>query len=60
MLRYVKVNGEWIDSLSELKHNHLTYIVIDGKVHCIYDDNGESVIGLLEDESDDRPNEENM
>ena len=52
MLRHIRVNNQWIDTLKELKENHKTYIVIDGSVICIHSDNTESYIGTLQEERD--------
>lgn len=52
MSRYVKVNNKWIDTLIELKENHIAYIVIDGYVIAICEDGSEDTVGRLEEESD--------
>lgn len=53
MKRYIKVNGNWIDTLTEQREKHLTYIVIDGYVSLIDEEGNEDLIGQLEDETDD-------
>lgn len=50
MLRYIKVNGQWIDTLEALKTG-ITYLVIDGDVIIIYTDRDEYV-GKLQGERD--------
>ena len=53
MKRYIKVNGNWIDTLTEQREKHHTYIVIDEYVSLIDEEGNEDVIGQLEDETDD-------
>lgn len=53
MLRFIKVNGNWIDTLVEQREKHHTYIVIDEYVLLIDEEGNEDLIGQLEDESDD-------
>lgn len=48
MKRYLKVKGQWIDTLEALK-NGICYIVINNKVMDAYTD---YEIGTLEDETD--------
>ena len=52
MLRYIKVNDAWLDTLRELRDNHIVYLVIDGYVTAIYEDGTEDVIGVYQGESD--------
>lgn len=52
MLRYIKVNNQWIDTLEALKTERLVYMVIDGSVITIADDGTESYIGKLQGERD--------
>ncbi len=52
MLRYLKVNNEWIDTLEQCKIG-CYYFVIDGKVSYLSDETmTEYEIGALEDEKD--------
>ena len=53
MKRYIKVNGNWIDALTEQLEKHHTYIVIDEYVSLIDEEGNEDLIGQLEDETDD-------
>ena len=53
MMRYIKVNNRWIDTLSEQRDFHVIYMVIDNKVHAIIDNGDETITGLLQDESDE-------
>ncbi len=53
MKRYIKVNGNWIDTLTEQLEKHHTYIVIDEYVSLIDEEGNEDLIGQLEDETDD-------
>ena len=53
MKRYIKVNGNWIDTLTEQREKHRTYIVIDEYVSLIDEEGNEDLIGQLEDETDD-------
>lgn len=48
MLRYIKVNNKWIDTLVELRDNHICYMVIDGIVLTDTDE----YIGVLQEEKD--------
>ena len=48
MKRYIKVNGQWIDTLQALKDG-ICYLIINNKVIDAYTD---TQIGTLEDESD--------
>lgn len=50
MLRYIKTNGQWIDTLEALKQGK-AYSVIDGNVIVIHTDRDEYV-GKLEEERD--------
>lgn len=50
MLRYIKVNDKWIDTLEALKSGK-TYAVIDGNVIVIHTDRDEYV-GRLQEERD--------
>lgn len=50
MLRYIKVNGQWIDTLEALKTGK-AYTVIDGNVIVIHTDHDEYV-GKLQEERD--------
>jgi len=52
MLRYIKVNDQWLDTLIEQKEKHRVFMVIDNKVYCLNEDNSECEIGCLEDEKD--------
>ena len=52
MLRYLKVNNEWIDTLEQCKIGYY-YFVIDGKISYLSDETmTEHEIGTLEDEKD--------
>ena len=53
MKRYIKVNGNWIDTLTEQREKRRTYIVIDEYVSLIDEEGNEDLIGQLEDETDD-------
>ena len=53
MLRYIRCNNKWIDTLAELRDNHDTYIIIDGLVIRIDISGIETVLGKLEGESDE-------
>lgn len=53
MLRYIKVNGDWVDTLREQVENHKTYIIIDEYVYVIYDDGTEDCVGRFEGETDE-------
>jgi len=50
MKRYIKVNGQWIDTLKEQKAGNI-YFIIKGYVSC-YTGDDEYEIGVLEDETD--------
>lgn len=52
MLRYIKVNNQWIDTLEALKTERLVYMVIDGSVITIADDGTELYVGKLQGERD--------
>lgn len=52
MLRYIKVNGSWIDTLLEQLEKHRMYIIIDEYVSIIDEEGNEDLIGKLEEESD--------
>ena len=52
MLRYIKTNDIWIDTLSAQRDFGITYIVIDGKVISISKDNEETVVGEFQDEKE--------
>lgn len=52
MLRYIKVNGNWIDTLLEQLEKHHMYIIIDEYVSVIDEEGNEDLIGKLEEESD--------
>lgn len=52
MLRYIKVNDQWIDTLEALKTERLVYMVIDSNVITIDDKNNEVYIGRLQGERD--------
>lgn len=52
MLRYIKVNDNWIDTLKEQLENNKTYMLIDKYVYVIYEDGTEDCEGELEDERD--------
>lgn len=49
MLRYIKVNNKWIDTLVEQRDNHITYLVIEGKVINVDTD---EILGKLQEEKD--------
>ena len=52
MKRYIKVNGQWIDTLKEQKAGYY-YFIIKGYVSYYSDETGcEYEIGVLEDETD--------
>ena len=52
MKRYIKVKGQWIDTLEQCKGGFYYYIV-DGYVYYLYDETMiEIEIGILEDETD--------
>ena len=53
MKRYIKVNGNWIDTLTEQREKYRTYIVIDEYVSLIDEEGNEDLIGQLEDETED-------
>lgn len=52
MLRYIKVNNQWIDTLEALKTERLVYMVIDSNVITIADDGTELYVGKLQGERD--------
>ena len=52
MLRYIKVNDQWIDTREALRTESLVYMVIDGNVICIDKYNNEAYIGKLQGERD--------
>ena len=52
MLRYIKVNDNWIDTLKEQLENNKTYMLIDNYVYVVYEDGSEDCEGELEDECD--------
>lgn len=54
MLRYVKVNNTWIDTLAEQRDNHITYMIIDSLVISIDALGNETVVGKPQEESDER------
>ena len=52
MKRYIKVKGQWIDTLLEQKNGYI-YFIIKSYVSYYSDETGcEYEIGILEDESD--------
>ena len=52
MKRYIKVNGQWIDTLEQQKAGYY-YFIIDGQVSYYSDETGtEYKTGTLEDEKD--------
>lgn len=52
MKRYIKVKGQWIDTLEQQKAGYY-YFVVDDKVSYLSDETmTEYEIGTLEDESD--------
>lgn len=52
MKRYLKVNGQWIDTLIQQKAGYY-YFVVDGKVSYLSDETMTDIeIGTLEDETD--------
>ena len=54
MLRYIKVNGEWIDTLIEQKEYGRYYMIVDSTVWYYSDEYGvDYQVGKLEDEKDD-------
>ena len=53
MLRYIRCNNKWIDTLAEQRDAGITYIVIDGMVIAIDAVGNEDYIGKLEGESDE-------
>lgn len=52
MLRYIKADGTWIDTLMELKLHKKVYMVIDNRVICINLDGSEVDLGKLQEEKD--------
>ena len=50
MLRYIKTNDTWIDTLEALKQG-VTYMVIDGNVIAVHTDH-DTYIGKLQEEKD--------
>ncbi len=50
MLRYIKVNDIWVDTLAAQRDLHLVYMIIEGKVITIDDDCNETYIGEIQDE----------
>ena len=53
MKRYIKVNGQWIDTLIEQKEYGRYYFIVDNKVSYLWDGTmTEFETGTLEDESD--------
>ena len=52
MLRYIKVNNKWIDTLKAQKEG-LTYLYIEGAIIVVDEDGIETEIGQLQGESDD-------
>lgn len=53
MLRYIKVNDMWIDTLREQLEKHTTYIIIDSYVYMIDEEGNEDCIGEIQEESDE-------
>lgn len=51
MLRYIRVNGQWIDTLQAQKQG-VTYMVIDGNVITMDSKGNETYIGWLQEERD--------
>ena len=51
MLRFIRVNNTWVDTLEAQKRG-LTYLVIDGNVITIDNYNNEEYIGKLQGERD--------
>lgn len=49
MLRYVKADGKWIDTMSELRDHGIVIMCIDGMVINALTD---EIIGKMEDDSD--------
>jgi len=52
MLRYIKVNDSWIDTLREQLEKDISYIVIDNYVYMIDKDGNEDCIGEFQGEED--------
>ena len=51
MLRYIRVNNEWVDTLEAQKQGQ-TYMVIDGEVLVVDKYNQETYVGKLQGEKD--------
>ena len=51
MLRYIRANGQWIDTLEAQKQG-VTYMVIDGNVITMDKQGNETYIGKLQGERD--------
>lgn len=51
MLRYIRVNNEWIDTL-EFQKQGITYMVIDGSVIKMDNQGNEEYVGRLQGERD--------
>ena len=52
MKRYIKVNGQWIDTMEEQKQGN-TYLIIDNMVTRIDRAGNETIIGAFISESDE-------
>ena len=52
MLRYIRCNNKWIDTLAEQKDSGIIYIVVNGMVITIDSVGNEDYIGKLQGESD--------
>lgn len=53
MLRYIKVNNQWIDTLMDLANWGRAYYIIDGIVYYYWDEDGkEYKVGELQEERD--------
>lgn len=50
MLRYIRCNNKWIDTLAEQRDAGITYIVIDCMIIAIDAVGNEDCIGKLEEE----------
>ena len=53
MLRYIRCNNKWIDTLTEQRDSGITYIVIDGMVIAIDAVGNETALGVLQGEKDE-------
>ena len=54
MMRYIKVNNKWIDTLEAMKKDDYCYIVVDGIVYNIPNSVEYVEVGELQDETDDK------